>query len=578
MADTNVRFKISSAFEGEGFQAATKALKQNRQELSSSVKGLGELTKAFEDLSPQTAAAVSGVKTFVAAFTTGGIVGGVIELAIKGISKAIEFGVEKFNEAAEAAKKYAQILRDDVLTAMGDTTASFSKLCTDMDTANKEAKDLLSVLNGDAAHEAANKVFEVNVEKLNALANAMTDTEKGIVEATADYKIALIKAKEKEEEASNAIDAYRTQLDNAAKVKEAATARAEAAEASLAEASEKTTEYQQRRAMALGTIETIEKEYADKAIGMKDYTLRLKDARLNLASVEEKYKDDAKYLDDATKEAQKAREDATGAEYSYKQAQQALKESVQKHDEAIQAVTLTEREGQQKLEEAQKKDIEAKEKEAKARNEFSDYVQQLKIKMDEEIEERKGLSDSTKKLTKAQEDAAGSLDELYGDEGGGNSDTSKTKNVKVVNPGDIGTSVNTKIDMAGVKGEIKKPKGLDNGTFERIKKGQASVADFKRFDRFTEREVRDEQSSRHRIGTDAATFLKNADKPESWLSQRDIQFQNDFKTKVLPQLSTDVAKELLGEAGKHVLLKDDLKEFLGDECAIIKYLKKLGLQ
>lgn len=577
MADTNVRFKISSAFAGEGFQAATKAIKQNRQELSSSVKGLGELTKAFEGLSPQTAAAVSGVKTFVAAFTAGGIVGGVIELAIKGISKAIEFGVEKFHEAAEAAKKYAQILRDDVLTAMGDTSASFSKLCTDMDKANKESKDLLAVLNGDAAHEAANKVFEVNVEKLNALANAMTDTEKGIVEATAAYKIALIKAQEKEEEASNAIDAYRAQLDNAAKVKEAATARAEAAEASLAEASAKTAEYQQRRAMALGTIETIEKEYADGVIGMRDYTLRLKDARLNLAALEEKYKDDAKYLGDATKAAAKARDDAAGAEYSYTQAQQALHVSVQRHDEAIQAITIAEREGQQKLQEAQKKDTEAKEKEALALDDWRHELETMKAGMEEEIERRKALGESTKKLTDAQNKAADGMD------GGGNAKPgAQGYPVNVKNHKQIGSSFSAGfknvINLGEVRQDIVKPRKLDDETFQRIVNGQASVADMDRMKRFQEMDARYGLNDLNRVKADMVTFLNNAQTPASWLSDRDRAFQDTFKTEVLPQLSTDVATKLLGEAGKHVLQKDDLAEFLGERSAIIRYLKGLGLK
>lgn len=579
MADTNVRFKISSAFAGEGFQAASAAIKQNRQELSASVKGLGELTKAFEGLSPQTAAAVSGLKTFTAAFMTGGIVGGVIELAIKGISAAIEFGVEKFHEAAEAAKKYAQILRDDVLTAMGDTSASFSKLCTDMDKANKESKDLLAVLNGDAAHEAANKVFEVNVEKLNALATAMTDTEKGIVEATANYKIALIKAQEKEEEASNAIDAYRTQLDNAAKVKEAATARAEAAEASLAEASAKTAEYQQRRAMALGTIETIEKEYADGAIGMKDYTIRLKDARLNLSALEEKYKDDAKYLADATTAAAKARDDAAGAEYSYKQAQQALHASVQKHDEAIQAITIAEREGQQKLQAAQKKDTEAKEKEAQALDDWRHELETMKAGMEEEIERRKALGESTKKLTDAQNKAADGMD---GDGAGDAKPGSLGYPVNVKNHKQIGSSfsagMKTVVNIGDVRRDIVKPRKLDDATFQRIVNGQASVADMDRMKRFQEMDARYGLNDLNRVKADMVTFLNNAQTPASWLSDRDRAFQDTFKTEVLPQLSTDVATKLLGEAGKHVLQKDDLAEFLGDRSAIIRYLKGLGLK
>lgn len=546
MADTNIRFKIGSSFEGEGFQAATKAIQENRKEIRGSVRGLGELTKAFESLSPTAAESIGIVKQFGAAFVTGGIVGGTIQLAIQGISKAVEFGVEMYNKAKEAVAKYAAEFRDNLLAYISDGAERLDALSKNMERVTQQAKDMAAAMNIATDSKVQNEVYRVNVEKLQQITDDMTTATRGVLEAQANQKIAIIKATAAVEKTGAALDAASAAYDSACEVQKTAAKNAQDAEIRLNVARQDLT-------MSQEDLEKIIKAAADAQAALNNANNAVTQAQLNL-------------------------ERASNAETAaHQQLEVTTLEQAQKVKDA-QAALEKEKEAQAKADEKLK---EAKEKEAKERDEFSDYVQNLKIKMEEEIEERKGLSASTKKLTKAQEDAAGALDELYGDEGGkgkGGGDPSKVKNVKVTNPGDIGTSVNTKIDMAGVQDEIKKPKGLDNETFERIKKGQASIADWRRFDRFTERENRDEQSSKHRIGGDAVKFLQNAEKPTSWLSERDKKFNEDFKTRVLPQLPKDVAKQLLGDASKKLLCKESMKEIFKDKNIIDAWLGKLGLK
>jgi len=82
MADNNIRFKISSHFNGEGFKQAEKALDANKKELNSVKDGLGKVSNAFADISPNANMAVTGIRSFVDAFLKGGIVGGGISLAM----------------------------------------------------------------------------------------------------------------------------------------------------------------------------------------------------------------------------------------------------------------------------------------------------------------------------------------------------------------------------------------------------------------------------------------------------------------------------------------------------------------
>lgn len=571
MADNHIQFRIGSSFQGEGFKKAQAALAENRKEIASSVRGLGELSTALEGINPGAAKAAGAVQKFGQAFVAGGIVGGVITLALDGLAEGVKLVVEKMKEAEEAAKRYAAALKDNLLAAIGSSTASFRSLREEMSAANREADDLLNVLNGNAAHEAANEIFKVNTEKLEALAGAMSDTEKGIVEATANYKIALIKATEKEEEAANAIDAYRTKLDSAAEVKEAASKRVSETDNALADLTEKCREYLDKRTQVENFIATEEERFKNGSIDLRTILVDRKNAELKIKDLEEAYKGDVERLKKATSDAEAAKKDAAAADRDYTSAQNALHAAVQKHEEALQDVTLAEKEGELKIKEAQDKD-------AKAKEELAEKEQEAADKWHEFLQGQvKKLEEATSGLADKMDETGDGLDDLLEDMGNGK-DGKIGEKVKVTNPNEIGKAVGVGVNVNNLTGEIKKPRKLDDDTFERIKNGQANIADWKRFDRFTERENRDEQSSKHRIGADAVRFLANAEKPDSWLSDRDRQFQEDFKTRVLPQLPADVAAELLGEAGKKVLCKEDLKDFLGDNSAIMRCLKNLGLK
>lgn len=572
MADNHITFKIGSAFNGEGFEKANQAIKDNRKEISASVRGLGELSSAFKNVSPGAAAAADGVGKFAAAFVSGGIAGGVISLALEGISLAVEKVSQHFAEAAEATKKYAAILKDEVMAALGDTTARFKSLQSEMAESSRLAKDVLSVLNGDVAHDAANKLYELHVSTINKLTDDMSATERAIILAEESRQAAIIRATAAEEQAANAVNAYQTALDNAAKVKEGSEQRAAKASEKLAELTEKSAEYLDKRKTAENYLATQEERFAEGQISLKDVIDARKNVALKLSELEETYKDDVSRLKDATSRAEAAKKDVAAAEYEYQRAQDRLHQAVQKREEAERSITTAELDGSLKVTEAQKSHAEVLEAEAKKHQEALDASGGF-------IDAWNGFMDSLENLGNSMDEAADGMG------GSGKSDFNDGyderklgRKVRVVNPNDIGNSVGVGVRINNVREDIVKPRKLDDATFERIKKGQASVADWKRFDRFTEREERDAESSTHRIGADAARFISNADKPESWLSSRDLQFQEDFKSRVLPQLPVDVATKLLGDASKHVLVKDDLAEFLGTNSNIVRMLKNLGLK
>ena len=546
MADTNIRFKIGSSFEGEGFKAATKAIQENKKEISGSVRGLGELTKAFESLSPTAAESLGIVKQFGAAFVTGGIVGGTIQLAIQGISKAVEFGVDMYNKAKEAVAKYAAEFRDNLLAAIGDGAVRLEALANNMERVTQQAKDMAAAMNIATDTKVQNEIYRVNVEKLQQITDDMTTASRGVVEAQANQQIAIIKATAAQEKAAAALDVASTAYDSAVAVQAEAAKAASAAEIRLNVARQDLT-------MSHEDLDKIIKATADAQAKLANATNAVTQAQLNL---------------------ERAGLAETAA---HQQLEVTTLEQARKVKDA-QAALEREKEVQEK---ANQKLEEAKQKEALARDDWRHELEMMKDKMEEEIEERKGLSESTKKLTKAQEDAAGSLDELYGPDGEeGKGKKKGAQDVKVTNPKDIGNgvAVGVGVNLNGINQNIVKPKGLDDRTFQRIQQGVANVADFQRFNRFLQNEEAHGNETTRRMGADAARFLKNADNPDSWLSKRDREFNETFKSKVLPQLPKDVAKQLLGDASKKLLSTETMKSILKDKQVVDAWLGKLGLK
>lgn len=570
MADTEIKFKIASVFDGEGFAKSEAAIKANRREISAASRGLGELTNAFKGISPEAANAVTAIKGVASAFVAGGIVGGGIQLAIQGISTAISFMRDKWEEAAEATRKYAEILKTNILAAMGDATASFAALRQEMAQADKEAQDILKVLNGDVAHEAAAKVYQLKVDAMNQITEEMTAEERGVIEALRDKQIAIVKAAAADEQAANAIDAYRTILDNAGKTKEASAARLAEAENGLADMTEQSREYLAKRKQIEDYIATQEERFAEGQINLHDILVARKESALALKNLEDENSATVKNLSDANTALANAKRDAAAADYAYTQAQNNLHAAVQKRDETLQAVTLAEKEGALKVQDAQKKDADAKEKlaeaEQKAADDWHEFLNGQVLK----------LRNATEGLAEAEEKAAKELE--GSDIGGGNDKKKLAENVRVTNPKEIGTSVGVGVNVNAMRGDIQKPKKLDDATWNRFQNGLANAADMARIQRFQEQDQRTAYNSLNRIKADAVKFIKIVDQPEAWRSAADNNFIEMMKTKVFTQLPADVASKLLGDAGKHLLTSETMKEILGNNGALIQYFTKMFAQ
>lgn len=563
MAAEKIEFSLGSKFEGEGFKQATQAIKDNRQEINGARQGLGALTSAFKEVSPEAATAVGAVQKFGQAFVTGGIIGGAISLALQGLAFAVTKVTEKIQEAAEASKKYADILRNDVLAAMGESSAQFTKLSTDIDKANREIKDSLALLNGDVARDAQNKVHELHINTLQQITDDMSETGKASILANEALNQTVIKRDAALQQATNVIKAQMEIAENAAKVKDAADAAVFAAETKLAELQERSAEYLAKRQALDDAIANAEQMYNDGIIDLAKYRQLQKEGALKAAELEETYKDQIGYLKDATAKLEAARLNAANAadaeskaETQLAQAQLNIEAQRTKYEAELMDATRKRQEAVELNEIAIDEETSAEEAMIEQMNELDSALREWK--------------DSTNKLSEAEKKAKEDLEKG----GGGNFDPNKVQKVNVVK----GTCVSVDVDLNNVNEEIGKPKDLDDKTWNRMRQGLANVADMEKVQRFQDKAQRDRETQLKRIESDSVKFLKIADTPESWRSKADENFIDIYKQEVLPQLPKEIAAKMLGDAGNHVLAKEDMEEFLGDNGTIINYLKKLGLK
>lgn len=599
MANNTVEFRIGSKYDGEGFKQANDAIKKNRQEITSSTKGLGELANAFKQISPEAATAISGVQKFGQAFVTGGIVGGLISAAFMGINEAVSFGIKKFNEAKEAAEKYAQILKDKVIAAMGESEAKFKTMKTAIEEANAEIKDALALLNGETARQATNQVHKLHIETLQQITDDMSEAGKASLTAQEQLKAQQIRGEAALKVLNDTLEAEKKMRENANKIREESSARLVAAEKSVEEENRRCSKYLTARNNVLNALEAIEKNYNDGMMSQVSYLQAKKKLNLGLEKIETEYKDDVERLSKVNKALEDAKKDAVAAEKAASKSQESINTLNAKIETQKLENTAKETEAAKKAEAAAAKKAEAEEaaalaawdqsqaerEEAERLREREEADNALIAQIEAEARASLNSTEAHEIATKAQMENAEAAQKLTdamnaqaSGMGGGSSKADEDFQKKMEKFFKKGQRVDVNVTWPEQMDSIPKPKKLDDETWNRFKNGLANAADMEKIARYQEREERDRQTARARQVEDSRRFLKIADMPETWRSPADNRFMETFKTQVLPRMSADQAAALLQEGGKHVMMKNDLREFLGNQSELMRFLKELGLK
>lgn len=528
MADNHIQFRIGSTFEGEGFKKAQAALAENRKEIASSVRGLGELTNALGGISPATETAVSSVRSLGAAFLSGGIVGGTIQLAIQGISFAVEKGVELFKSFEERTRRLAETMRDDFLAAIGSSEARFKSLSAEMAKANQQARDLAAVLNGQVAQDVQMKVYQLHMDKLQAVTDNMTEGGKAVVEAQFAMREATLKAQAAVETSYNNLELANAEVVNAGKV--------------LAEAERRVAE-----------SDIVLNDARQNEAGNAEY----------LARVQAENAEAHKALEDATYAVEKARRNAATASDRVTLAEKALEVTTKEHNAKI-------LEANRKIDEeiVKKNELALKEEEAAAK-----WKEYLSTAFDREMNARNELALKEEEARFALQNYTENLKEQYGlvnnqsaDEflqeledilNGKKSkkDDARGMPVRVTNPGDIASSFSVNVNGGEGGGG-----GGGNGplNFGQQKRANGAAA----------RQNRNAMNQLNgQFGQDFQRMIGEITGVRQ--GQRDSdEFMGNMVSRELPSLvntyGTERVSEAISNAASRMLLPSDFAEVFGD--------------
>ncbi|MBR4654127.1 MAG: hypothetical protein IKO72_12285 [Kiritimatiellae bacterium] len=251
---------------------------------------------------------------------------------------AISFIAAKWTEAKEAARKYAELCRTEIVNGMKSVVDGFGGVSKAISNVNAEAKELMAVTNGEVATRAELKVHEINVKALQSITDEMTAATRSAIMAQAALEQAEVRAAAATEQAANARQAA---VDAEAQIRQ----KREAAEAALGEAQARRAEFEEKaRSLGTGWMARYEELQAQASqsveqlmaggLALEQALAWRKSASLALAKFEEEHKEEIGALNEVTKLEAAARENLEAAKREETSAANAVTLASQKEEVA----------------------------------------------------------------------------------------------------------------------------------------------------------------------------------------------------------------------------------------------------
>ena len=381
MANEKIKLSIGGEY------TAKDAFNQMNGDVKSAQKEAKDFTQSFGGGISKIAGMVDGeLNTSLSKFSDvlrGLGSGGLFGLVSVAATTAIGFVVQKFKEAQEAAVKFAEICKTEIVDAINKATGKFKDVSTEIANAKADANEMLNVLNGATATSANAQVHALHIQTLQKITDDMTQAAKNAILADEAYQAAIIKGTAAVEQAEATTKAAKNTV-------ELMTQKREAAETALVEVQNKRKELENQMA-DYGRGWLAEKQKIEENIaknewayneGLYDQATYLKynkDLKVQLSKVEEEHKDELAKLN----EVKKIEADATAA----------VEAAKREEESATRAVTL-----------AQQKEVETKNTYAQAEADVTEKLRQAEALLDKEnIAKQKKIEEEELARYEAQE-------------------------------------------------------------------------------------------------------------------------------------------------------------------------------
>lgn len=339
--------KINFEFSG------TYSLAQHFNQMSKDFKKAGSETKDMGEAIKKMAGSVTqafGVKMSGAISTSLSLFqemakGGIWGAMSVAVGATVSFIVDKWNEAKEAARKFAEICSTNVVNAISKANESFRGVSAEVAKAKADMQDLQNVLNGGVAMDAKNKIHELHMQTLQAVADETSASGKKIIQAQADLEEANIDYAAKMRIASDNVATAQQREELADKKLAAAKEALANVQGNYITLMNNNAAFFAKRNELQAKIAEVEQQYATNQIPLNESQARLKELRINLATLEEENSVILKLYNEATNGVKTARENVALAETE----SDAAVRGVTAANDALQIVTWQAAEKKQEL-------------------------------------------------------------------------------------------------------------------------------------------------------------------------------------------------------------------------------------
>ena len=339
--------KINFEFSG------TYSLAQHFNQMSKDFKKAGSETKDMGEAIKKMAGSVTqafGVKMSGAISTSLSLFqemakGGIWGAMSVAVGATVSFIVDKWNEAKEAARKFAEICSTNVVNAISKANESFRGVSAEVAKAKADMQDLQNVFNGGVAMDAKNKIYELHMQTMQAVADETSASGKKIIQAQADLEEANIDYAAKMRIASDNVATAQQREELADKKLAAAKEALANVHGNYITLMNNNAAFFAKRNELQAQIAEVEQQYATNQIPLNESQARLKELRLNLATLEEENSVILKLYNEATNGVKTARENVALAETE----SDAAVRGVTAANDALQIVTWQAQEKQQEL-------------------------------------------------------------------------------------------------------------------------------------------------------------------------------------------------------------------------------------
>lgn len=306
---------------GEMFKRAQDDVKAfgrtNKDVIQAGTSTLKELEKGFgQDLSKS----INTTKGIIQGLATGGLWGAIGAAA----GAAIGFIVDKFKEAKENAKEFANSCGEFVINSLKQIGENFQRTKSDIEAAKAEIQDFAQIAQGSITASANAKLHQLHIETLQKITDTMSQTARKVVEADEALAAAKIKQEEQHWQSIARTEAQEKRIRSANDALAAAKERLEAVETEAVNLTKEENKAILKYAVMQTELEGIIRSYQEGLITEEQATIRSAKKREELTEFLEQHKGIIDGNKAAVEAATKATNDVANAKRALEHEERAM--------------------------------------------------------------------------------------------------------------------------------------------------------------------------------------------------------------------------------------------------------------